>query len=215
MNITEIHIRRAEPTDAEAFARMFEMPRVVWGTLQLPYPSVEQWRKRLAEPPDGLYGLVACVDASSRTVPNESRLRDDASVENQVVGSVGLHTFPHNTRRKHVAQLGMMVRDDWQGKGVGAALMRAAVELADKWLNVTHIELEVYADNEPALRLYKKFGFEIEGTLKQHAFRDGVYVDSYFMARLRPQLEIRNWKLEVGRWKLEVGGWKLEVGGWT
>lgn len=165
--MTEITIRGTEPSDAEAIARIFEMPRVVWGTMQLPYPSVEHWRKRLADPPDGLYGLVATVD-------------------NQVVGSITLRTFPHNTRRKHVAELGMMVRDDWQGKGVGTELMRAAIELADKWLNVTRIELEVYTDNEPALRLYKKFGFEIEGTLRQHAFRDGVYVDSYFMARLRP-----------------------------
>ena len=79
----------------------------------------------------------------------------------------------------------MAVRDDWQGKGAGTALMQAAVDLADKWLNLTRLELEVYTDNEPAIRLYKKFGFTIEGTLAQFAFRDGQYVDSYLMARLR------------------------------
>jgi RimJ/RimL family protein N-acetyltransferase len=52
-------------------------------------------------------------------------------------------------------------------------------------------ELEVYTDNEPAIQLYKKFGFTIEGTLAQFAFRDGQYVDSYTMARLR-QVESRN-----------------------
>jgi putative acetyltransferase len=168
--MTDIFIRRASAADAEAFVEIFSLPRVVWGTLQLPYPSLDQWRKRLSEPPEGLYSLVACVD-------------------HRVVGSLSLHTFPHNPRRKHVAQLGMMVRDDWQGKGIGTALMQAAVELADRWLNLTRIELEVYTDNAPALRLYKKFGFEIEGTLKRHAFRDGAYVDSYFMARVRPPME--------------------------
>ena len=36
-----------------------------------------------------------------------------------------------------------------------------------------------------AFLMYQKFGFEIEGTHRNHAFRDGLYVDSYSMARLR------------------------------
>ena len=82
----------------------------------------------------------------------------------------------------------MAVRDDWQGKGAGSALMQAAVDLADKWLNLTRLELEVYTDNEPAIRLYKKFGFITEGTLRQFAYRDGIFVDAYTMARLRTDL---------------------------
>jgi hypothetical protein len=35
---------------------------VVRGTLQLPFPSVEEWRKRLAKPQKGLFSLVACVE---------------------------------------------------------------------------------------------------------------------------------------------------------
>lgn len=182
--MTEILIRRAEPSDAEAIFRIYQSPRVIWGTLQLPYPSLAMWRTRL-EPRDDFYLLVACVDTPSRIMPSESRVRDDVSVDNELVGQLGLETNSKRPRRKHVGSLGMGVRDDWQGKGVGSALMQAAVDMADKWLNLTRIELEVYTDNEPAIRLYKKFGFEIEGTLKQHAFRDGVYVDSYFMARLR------------------------------
>jgi putative acetyltransferase len=142
-------------------------PNVVWGTLQLPFPSVEQWRKRLAEPAEGLFSLVACVE------------------DNEVVGQLALQTFPHRPRRRHVGQIGMAVRDDWQGKGVGTALMQAAIELADKWLNLIRLELDVFTDNVPAIRLYEKFGFTIEGTLVDFAFRDGQYVDTYIMARLR------------------------------
>ncbi len=166
----EITIRRAEPGDYQQIYRIMSNPRVIWGTLQIPYPSEEMWRKRLAEPPEGFYSLVACVDG-------------------EVVGQLGLHTNPNRPRRRHVAGLGMMVADAWQGKGVGTALMQAAVDLADKWLNIERLELEVYTDNEPAIRLYKKFGFNIEGTLIRHAFRDGQYINSYTMARLRPSLE--------------------------
>lgn len=167
--MADILIRRADVSDAEAIVRILESPGVVWGTLQVPYPSVQLWRKRL-EYNDEHFMYVACAGQ-------------------QVVGNLGLHLNPTRPRRKHVASLGMMVRDDWQGKGVGTALMAAAVDMADKWLNLTRLELEVYTDNERAIHLYKKFGFEIEGTLKQHAFRDGVYVDSYFMARLRKERE--------------------------
>src|SRR5512145_1131417 len=156
MIMMPITIRHSEPDDYEAVHQIFCGPRATWGTLQMPYPSAEMWRKKLAEPPEGLYSLVACVDG-------------------KVVGQSGLHTFPNRPRRRHVGQIGMAVRDDWQGKGVGTALMQAAVDLADKWLNLFRLELEVYTDNEPAIRLYKKFGFIAEGTQHQFAYRDGQF----------------------------------------
>ncbi len=161
-----IKIRRAEPSDAEAIFRIFSGPKAVWGTLQLPYPSVEKWRKRLAEPPEGFYLLVACVD-------------------DEVVGQLGIHTHPNSPRTRHAADLGIVVRDDWQGKGVGTALMQAAVDMADKWLNLERFGLQVLTDNPAAIHLYQKFGFVIEGTHVQSVFRDGEYVDTYAMARLR------------------------------
>jgi len=162
---TAFTIRRTEASDYEALYRIFSGPRAIWGTLQLPYPSLDTWRKRLTEPQEGFLNLVACVDA-------------------EVIGQLGLGTFKSG-RRRHVGQMGMAVRDDWQGKGAGSALMQAAIDLAENWLNLNRIELEVYVDNEPAIRLYKKFGFKIEGTLERFAFRDGQYVDVYAMARLR------------------------------
>jgi putative acetyltransferase len=164
-----ITIRSTEPSDYEALQHIVASPNVIWGTLQLPFPSVEQWRKRLAEPPEGFVSLVACVE------------------NNEVVGNLGLHTSPNRPRRRHVGQIGMAVRDDWQGKGVGTALMQAVIDLADNWLNLRRLELEVFVDNAPAIRLYEKCGFTIEGTLVDFAFRDRQYVDTYFMARLRKQ----------------------------
>ena len=49
----------------------------------------------------------------------------------------------------------------------------------------TRLELEVYADNEPAIRLYERFGFEREGVLRQYAYRNGQLADALYMARLR------------------------------
>ncbi|MFN6964611.1 MAG: GNAT family N-acetyltransferase [Pyrinomonadaceae bacterium] len=158
-------IRRAEPDDAPGFCEIYGGKNAYSGTLQLPFPSVESWRRRLAESPSQIM-LVAVVDGT-------------------LVGSVGLHTYPERPRRKHVGTIGIGVRDDWAGKGIGTALLAAAIDLADNWLDLRRIELEVYTDNEAAIRLYEKFGFELEGTKRMDAFRDGRYVDSHVMARIK------------------------------
>jgi putative acetyltransferase len=79
----------------------------------------------------------------------------------------------------------MAVRDDRQGKGVGTALMEAALDLADNWLDLARIELQVFTDNQAGIALYEKFGFEKEGRHRCFAFRDGQYVDAYSMARIK------------------------------
>jgi putative acetyltransferase len=63
--------------------------------------------------------------------------------------------------------------------------MSTVVDLADQWLNLSRLELEVYTDNDAAIHLYERFGFEIEGTHRLHSYGDGRWSDSYFMARVR------------------------------
>jgi putative acetyltransferase len=164
--MVDVSVRHAEPDDAEAIHRILSGPRATAGTLQLPLQSLENVRKRFLESPEGLYHLVACV-------------------EGDVVGHLGLETFPKHWRRRHVGYIGMAVRDDLQGRGVGTALMEAALDLADNWLGLTRVELTVYVDNAAEVALYKKVGFEVEGTHRRYAFRDGEYVDAYSMARLK------------------------------
>lgn len=112
-----IQIRHAELDDLQAIHEIYSCPKAFSGTLQLPYPSLELWRKRLSAISDGNYNLVAVV-------------------EGNVVGQLGLHTFPNRPRRKHAGTIGMEVHDNWQGKGVGTALLSACIDMADNWLNL-------------------------------------------------------------------------------
>ncbi len=166
MNEQTIEIRHTEPADYQAVQAILSQPKAIWGTLQVPFPSVEVWKKRMAEQPENLYGLVACVDGD-------------------VAGTLGLRMITHSPRRRHVAKLGMAVHDKWQGRGIGLALLNAAIDLADRWLNLTRLELTVYTDNAPAIKLYKRVGFKVEGTLERYSFRDGEFADAYTMARVR------------------------------
>jgi putative acetyltransferase len=164
--VERITVRHVEPNDYEALHEIFSGSRAISGTLQLPLRPTETWRRRLSELSEDLHSLVACVGP-------------------EVVGSISLHTPPTRWRRRHTGEIGMAVRDDWQGKGVGTALVEAALDLADNWLNLTRVELTVYVDNAVGVALYEKFGFEIEATHRRYAFRNGEYVDAYSMARIR------------------------------
>jgi len=159
-----ITIRRVEPRDAEALKAIFDSPRSMAGTLQLPYPSVAMWAKRIADFPIEDVMLVA-------------------EVGDDLVGNLGLHVAAKSPRRRHAGAIGMSVRDDWQNRGVGTALLAAGIDLADNWIGFTRLELTVFTDNAPALALYRKFGFVIEGTARGYALRDGQLADVFMMAR--------------------------------
>jgi len=133
--------------------------------MQLPLRSLEGRREQYNQSRPDMHSLVAEVDG-------------------RVVGQLGLF-LESAARRRHVGSVGMAVHDDFQGRGIGSAMMAAALELADNWLNLHRIELEVYTDNPAAIRLYEKFGFVIEGTMRHFAFRNGEYVDAYKMGRVR------------------------------
>ncbi len=164
----DITIRAMREDDLAAVTAIRNLPRARWGTLAVPFESVELWRRRRAILPAPAAQLLAIVGG-------------------QVVGEVFLGAS-RPARRAHAAGVGIMVHDDWHGRGIGTALFAAMTDLADNWLGLRRLELEVYTDNAPALALYKKFGFEIEATLTRDAFRDGAFVDSHAMARLRGDL---------------------------
>ena len=160
-------IRHAEPDDYLALTRVYSGPLAAGGTLQIPVQSAEVWKGRLSNiaPLDRI--LVAVADG-------------------EVVGNLGLHPQT-NVRRAHVAGIGMAVRDDWHGKGIGKALLRSAVDLADNWLGLMRLELTVWADNAVAQRLYVSEGFVVEGTHRAYALRHGRFTDAIAMARLHPE----------------------------
>lgn len=164
-----IEFRRASPGDAAALFRLMSDPEVFAGLLQMPYPSVEEWRKRLeqqAEQHDALH-LVAIDNG-------------------ETIASGGIHSVSARMRRRHCAGLGICVAREKQKQGIGSQMMQRLLDWSDNWAGYLRIELNVYTDNERAIALYRRFGFELEGTHRAHALRNGVYVDTHAMARFHP-----------------------------
>ncbi|HTV80110.1 MAG TPA: GNAT family N-acetyltransferase [Steroidobacteraceae bacterium] len=156
-------IRLLESKDLSQLSGLYAERDAYANTLQLPYVAGEQWHGLLNRP--GHTSLVA-IDAD------------------EVLGHTGID-MSMRPRRRHVATFGIVVRAASRRKGIGSALVEAAINACETWSNITRIELQVYTDNVAAIALYRKFGFAIEGTGPRYAIRDGKYVDAHFMSRIR------------------------------
>jgi ribosomal protein S18 acetylase RimI-like enzyme len=96
----------------------------------------------------------------------------------------GLTVFARHAERKHAHQgvIGAVyVRPQYRGKGVGDALIRAALEEAAE--HVEHVTLTVTESNATAFRLYERNGFKVVGRLPASIRVDGKDYDELSMHR--------------------------------
>lgn len=80
--------------------------------------------------------------------------------------------------------VGIAVHDRFQDRGIGRQLMELLLDLADNWLGLVRVELEVFADNARAIHLYESIGFEREGLERKAIFRQGGLQDVVIMGRI-------------------------------
>ncbi|MDO9175370.1 MAG: GNAT family N-acetyltransferase, partial [Actinomycetota bacterium] len=143
---------------------------VIDGTMRLPHAAERETVDRLG--------------------PRSGRLHLVADIDGRPVGVLELLTWPDEPRHRHVGEVNLVaVHPDWVGRGAGRALMEAAIELADDWLNIRRLSLVVFVDNLVAVELYRRLGFVVEGTMAGYGFTRGRYVDAHAMARLRDDAE--------------------------
>ena len=166
----DIRIRPIVPADAPAVNEIRRMPGVMENILGIPSESLKKTEE-----------FISGMDANSHEFVAVAK---DGDGNDKVVGCAGLHVSA-SLRLRHSGSIGIMVHRDYQGQGVGQKLMESLLDLADNWLMLVRVELGVYTDNERAIRLYRKMGFEPEGVRRKAAIRGGTYADEMIMARLR------------------------------
>ena len=84
-----------------------------------------------------------------------------ADADGELVGVLGIEV------RHGLAEFGMMVDSHWRGRGVGSKMVEAAIAWASEH-DAHKITLVVWPHNLAARALYRKFGFEEEGTYRRH-----------------------------------------------
>lgn len=157
-------IRAVRPDDASDIACLETRPLVQRGTLRLPFQRESFFQNRLDNLPPTTTWLIA-------------------EVEGAVVGEAGL--MVRNGRQAHRGDLFCAVHDEYWGKGIGRRLCAAVLDVADNWLGLRRVQLEVFWDNERAVALYRSLGFREEGVLRADAMREGVLTDTLVMGRVR------------------------------
>jgi RimJ/RimL family protein N-acetyltransferase len=161
-----VTVRRARPGDAAALVALAE---AVGSESEGWLISESRWRST----------------GDERRYLKAVRRHSDAAVfvaetESGIVGRLSLSRDPHPASR-HVADLGLMVAASARRRGIGWALLEQAADWA-RAAGVRKLELHVFPHNEPAIRLYEKFGFVREGYRRAHFRRGGTYVDAILMA---------------------------------
>lgn len=167
MSERDFIVRPADPSDAEGLVRLAEAVS--------------------AEPE----GWLITTNGEWRSVGDERRYLKAvrryphaavyaAEREGAIVGRLSLARDTHPASA-HVADLGLMVAAEVRRRGVGLALLEAAVDWA-RGAGIQKLELHVFPWNEPAIALYERFGFEREGFRKAHYRRAEEYADAVLMA---------------------------------
>jgi len=154
-------IRKFQLEDKEKLIEMYESlseDAVRWGLPPYTRERIEHnWLSNL----QNLIAIVAVYDG-------------------KIVGNAQIFKFPHS-RRKGTCETWIYLHQDFHNVGLGTAMLTKLIELARKE-GLHRIGLTVIADNKPAIHLYQKMGFKIEGIMKDSYFgADEKYHDEVVM----------------------------------
>lgn len=106
-----------------------------------------------------------------------------AEFHNRIIGYSAIFKHSH-PRMKGTADIGCYLHQDFHGVGLGTAMTEHLLSLA-KDQNIHRLSLTVVEENTASIQLYKKFGFEIEGTQYDAYYgNDGKYHNILIMAKI-------------------------------
>ena len=159
----KISLRRREKRDADALYCMFSQPLCRLGMILEPFSSPSDVQAWFESNGSNNFEAVATLD-------------------DRAIGYSGL--YPCDGTQNHVGSMYLFVSDEFHNRGIGTLMMKALIATADILVGLRRVQLIVYCDNEQAIALYRKFGFQVEGRPECFVRRGGEFVSVYSMARL-------------------------------
>jgi putative acetyltransferase len=167
---TSVEVRTTLPEDAPLFEPFWRQAvSESTHTLQTPeFPPdfgkiQDQWQKMLEDPREVRIGAFA--------------------PDGRIVGQLGFYAvFGAHPWRRHLGSFGMIVLEEYWGRGIGRVLLATMEEFA-KSNGYLKIEAEVRVENERGVEFYQSAGYAISGTRTRAAKIDGRFQDEYWIAK--------------------------------
>lgn len=108
-----------------------------------------------------------------------------------LVGFAHFVLHGYSLDNKQIARVGIAVRDDFQGQGIGSQLLSNLIDLAQ--INgVDKLFLDVYSNNQKAIHLYKKYGFELVRTKENRSHNKEDTAEIYEMELILNPRSVKN-----------------------
>ena len=130
----------------------------------------------------GPFGSAAELEAWLSGIACAKRYEIVATLAGRTIGFAGLYVMGEGL--EHSGWILIGVREEFQARSVGARLLKALLGAATVVFGLRRVQLTVFGDNAPAIKLYQRFGFEIEGRHRNFVRRGDGFIDGYTMARL-------------------------------
>lgn len=121
------------------------------------------------------------LKAHLRTIKKGQAVLLVAEHNNSIVGTTGIDL--NRERQNHIGMFGISIKNGYRGIGLGKYLMGEIIKLAKKELKPKPqiIRLSVFSTNEPAIKLYQKYGFKKTAKIPKQIQHKGKLVDEIIM----------------------------------
>jgi RimJ/RimL family protein N-acetyltransferase len=133
------------------------------------------------EPEDGPFNLERIKEGLGNFAESERDFMVSAYFDGEMVGDLGVSVVKPHIKYLHRAYLGMSIREEFTGMGLGSFMMQTALQQA-KENRFEQVELGVYSDNDRARHMYTKMGFKEYGkNPRAFKLKNGTYADEIIM----------------------------------
>lgn len=164
-----IKIRALEKSDLEQVHVLNNEREVMAYWFEEPYGSVDELER--------LY---------DKHIFDQSERRFVIEMAGDFVGVVELMEIDYIHRN---CEIQIIVIKKYRGQGLAQQALRKGLDYAFRILNMHKVYLIVDVTNKAAVHIYKKLGFSIEGTMKDHFYTYGEYQNAYFMGILKDEID--------------------------
>lgn len=122
------------------------------------------------------------VDIINKYAAAQNSILLVSEADDQIIGMSNITQF-NAAKQRHIAEIGICLVEEYWGYGIASMMMEMMLEFAEN-SDLKIITLEVAQENEAAIKLYEKFGFEIVGKLRKRLIVESCYLDSFVMEKV-------------------------------